>query len=1355
MSPGAAERAPIPAPNDLDDDDLDIGLSPLDSPDDRPPEPEARPAGPGGENRRVTREDIKQKMGRVMDPLLERIMRSRDSLSDEDAREHAQQIYDDFFPLGERILPVIEHEVQPEGQETSQSELDQLDIDMDRWIREARTFLQSNPTAAPEQPPPGQPQSLPVPPPLVAPDAQRPNVTDTERREANSLADNILTAMRDEERNRLIERGLDGAGFFKSVFFPGKVVSEIDTADAQGNRRYDASPEIEAMIREYALQLVTNQQITASGNEVFRLMQSRGFVIDLNRNGQFVPQHADSSWLNRLVHFDRSKTTGLNFLGGMAIGYTAKRTLSHLVSTLAPLAGGLGAAIGIGTVIGAGSGALVGKREGSEATSSGESWTSELDAALATSQEGQIRLACHKIEKIFNDPRANREFFRGRTRMEASRVLQRYREGIRRLALIEMSRNVARERDAREGFGSEQERDAFVAEKYAQFCRTMAQGEGQVMTSFGNSYSQALLREVGIIAEDVGGSQVPGTRADADVVPNAPGINPADQNIRRQIEAGYARDTQIRRRQRQRIVATSVVRGAIMGAGAGAVGWYVGNWFAGLIDPHHGAAVAGAGAHADVPGGHSGVGPEGMGHTPFFTNDNTMPEQGFTVEHAQQLGFGELMNDQRCPTAFLDGHAFVGTDQGAALREAVLLWRDDLNLHDMNPEHLANLMNFAGSPDSAVPHDSGAGYHIMREQVQAIIDHVWNNGEVAEANIFDANQIMVDQAMRSASEAAGTVAPATAAAAGETAKGIWPGWLLLAGATGWAAGYGADSARRNDQIRATNQMPANLAGRNVSARAGAGSFAGVGSFPAAPQAPAEPAAPAPAAAPTRPQAAPVAPAPAPPAQARTEAPEATVDDGTRDEAALRTERDRIQSENNNIEQALGIEGLISRDDSVFAELGRIPEKEGRTRVLAYALSERRVQAGYAVPEIDAAWPGEANESRRIAEYAIWDWYKAEELVDLFDQRETGRRRISEIDIEITRRQNETEGRDATDRTGELLNDQEIDRLMEKLQLPITEYQGQRLTKEFLREKDLIPKYEIIVGDQRVWSSSNNFTFDGRTGGIAYIENGENVIALPYMTSNSQGNIRYYPGFEVRGSGPNERIYWFDKGRGEASLAIPISIQAALGKVQFGAANLTENEAGLILVGLTQKYSQTSSPGEQQARRREVADASGVNETPQRINGISGDGMEQFSGSPEDINLTDPQDKPDFSTVVESWEKEIPSYGGQVTFEAFRSVNNKYLFLFGRDIRGRAWIAQIEVVRSLINGRGLKTDWVEAGVLTTPANEYPAQLESADRKRYYQRPIPGTLYYDAYEKFVSKIPIVKEYVGSLAARPQTG
>ncbi len=635
----------------------------------------------------------------------------------------------------------------PNDQEENYIELAEKEL-----TRRLEVRLDSSVVAPPPLPPePPQPPTPPEPEPI--------HITEEQAERATKEAGEIIAAMQAEEKNRLIERALDRAGFFGSLLFRKKIIKEVESAG-----EYQVPESIQKTIKEYTLSKVINKNITASGGEVFRLMDKFGYKTD--REGQFIPPHPDSNtgWLGRLLRPNRAKTTGATFLGGMALGHIARNAI----------AGVLGA-VGGGALAGGLFGFLRGKREAAEATTSGESWTRELDAALASQDDLAIEVACHKVERIFADENARNEFFRDRTRMEASKILERYREGIRRLSLNRMANKEA----GSEPYATTEERDNAVAEKYAEFCHKMAEGEEQFMRIHGEAYQNALGRELRIIS----------VSAPDDLSPN-------ENRQREAVEKGYNRDTNERRRIRRGIVARSAIRGALVGGIAGGIGWYVGNLLSNLSGG--GGEVAAVGTGEEAGGSAVGTGTsETPQHWGLFSNENYMREQGFTVAAAKQQGFENILNHPDCPTQVFDGVAYAGTDQGAALREAVLTWKD-LDLRGMDQVRLANLMNFAGDPSVAPGVDAGS-YRISLEQVQAVIDHIRDNGEIG---ILDANKVMANVGMR---EVATAIATSPVDEAGqEAAKTMWPGWPLIAGAAGYAGGYGVDNARRRAEIDATN-----------------------------------------------------------------------------------------------------------------------------------------------------------------------------------------------------------------------------------------------------------------------------------------------------------------------------------------------------------------------------------------------------------------------------------------------------------------------------------------------------------------------------------------------------------------------
>ena len=607
---------------------------------------------------------------------------------------------------------------------------------------------------APAIPPAGEP-TLPTPP--TEPTLQTPppeRITIEQRREAGKLSEAIIRAMRQEEKDRIVRNAFERASIFK-VIFGGRALRR--EAETQAESRI--TTEIRQAVEEYALQKVTGQAANASSKEIFRLMQEYKF--DLDDKGRFVPPHDQkqsglSKFLSRAI-----SPTATTFVGGMVLG---KLTRAALV----PLIGGLGGAIGGGAFIGGISGWLRGRREARESLFSGDAWEADIDRALNSGNESQIELACHKVERLLTDEKTKNEFFSNRTRLEATMLLNKYREGIRRLALKRMAEDVA----SRENFeGSMTDYNNFIAEKYTAFNKEFTtQGEERFMGDYQQAYSGALGREVGIVAV--------GSRAGTQ-----------EAGARKAIEQQFNQEAEEKRKERRRIVNNAILKGVLIGGVAGGVGWLIGDLLSG--GGGHGGAAVGEVNKPEV------IGPplheSGGQHWGYFTNENTMPEQGNTLAYAQSRGFDELLQNPNMPTTHIDGVLYAGTDQGAAIREAVrtfdtrgvIDW-SQVDAKGIDHTHIINLMNFAGSHDAAVSVDTGAGYHLSAEQIQAVVNNVAEKGD---AGVLDANAILAGTGMEATRNA-------VAEGAAEGSKGLWPGWLLIAGGAGVIGSYGTDEARR-------------------------------------------------------------------------------------------------------------------------------------------------------------------------------------------------------------------------------------------------------------------------------------------------------------------------------------------------------------------------------------------------------------------------------------------------------------------------------------------------------------------------------------------------------------------------------
>jgi NOL1/NOP2/fmu family ribosome biogenesis protein len=320
------------------------------------------------------------------------------------------------------------------------------------------------------------------------------------------------------------------------------------------------------------------------------------------------------------------------------------------------------------------------------------------------------------------------------------------------------------------------------------------------------------------------------------------------------------------------------------------------------------------------------------------------------------------------------------------------------------------------------------------------------------------------------------------------------------------------------------------------------------------------------------------------------------------------------------------------------------------------------------------------------------------------------------------------------RGSEQLTNEETEEILSRLQISNNEINGRRLDIEMIERYDLVPRFRLEFEGREMWVSSNQFNFDGRLAGLAYIREGDNYRLSPYMMSSSQGTFRFYPGFQVGESGGREDIIWYSKGNGEHSLALPIEMQEQLSGLSQSSVRVEYDDALVVLIGSSNRY---NTYGDAVVSGGEF---SGVERTPELIPGVPGEDLNDAT-NPENLVLS-AEDEPDFSNVVSEWRSNNVTYG-EVTYNVYLSRNGNYRYMFCRDQKDRAWLSQVEIVGSEVNERGLRRRWLNTGALTTPAFEYPDRLG-----QYANNTVQSGEYVDGYDKFISKIPVVRQFQASL-------
>ncbi|MBI3632416.1 MAG: hypothetical protein HY225_03130 [Candidatus Vogelbacteria bacterium] len=293
-----------------------------------------------------------------------------------------------------------------------------------------------------------------------------------------------------------------------------------------------------------------------------------------------------------------------------------------------------------------------------------------------------------------------------------------------------------------------------------------------------------------------------------------------------------------------------------------------------------------------------------------------------------------------------------------------------------------------------------------------------------------------------------------------------------------------------------------------------------------------------------------------------------------------------------------------------------------------------------------------------------------------------------------------------------------------------------LSEEDIKIEGLLPKYVTIVDDREIALSVPYNLGGGRVGILAFVKSKtsnipskEFYVARSYYRSNSHGVWRYIPDYGMDGS--------YGKGRNAESLNLPITLQKALSDDLRLNGVVEVSKPDSILFG-TIGLIRTTHYGTAESQNDYYYD---VKPDPERLIG-------KFYGSrykktpPKDLGLK--YESPDFSKKIMEWSEETEKQGSYHV-DVFPSKDGKFNFMFCRNNKGQAWIGGIEVAKSKVTSTGLKADWAFGGYLTTPIMEYPQ--EAGDYAGEYL----DNGYVDMFENYLSKIPVIQEYLKSVEVR----
>ncbi len=298
------------------------------------------------------------------------------------------------------------------------------------------------------------------------------------------------------------------------------------------------------------------------------------------------------------------------------------------------------------------------------------------------------------------------------------------------------------------------------------------------------------------------------------------------------------------------------------------------------------------------------------------------------------------------------------------------------------------------------------------------------------------------------------------------------------------------------------------------------------------------------------------------------------------------------------------------------------------------------------------------------------------------------------------------------------------------------FNDQELSIADLELAGLAPVYDIKMPGAEIKVSKPYRLSEKRIAVTAYVKENDEYVARSYYRSNSAGLWRYLPGYlPSEGGGIN----WYDKAMSEEAITVPSEVQQAL-------AHLSKEEADILTIDNPNFYFAGTARNLYEAavnkeNRTIVLEVQGESDTVPGLDNRYKEGL----ADPETVDINDVAFKPNFENKVATWSQASNVYTspgqkkGNVEVELFESNNGQLRYMFCKDELGRAWLAAIETTGP-VKSTGLREKWIRGGDITTPAYEYDSQAD-----KYGNDALRNGHYVDMFENYVSKLPLVKEYL----------
>lgn len=309
---------------------------------------------------------------------------------------------------------------------------------------------------------------------------------------------------------------------------------------------------------------------------------------------------------------------------------------------------------------------------------------------------------------------------------------------------------------------------------------------------------------------------------------------------------------------------------------------------------------------------------------------------------------------------------------------------------------------------------------------------------------------------------------------------------------------------------------------------------------------------------------------------------------------------------------------------------------------------------------------------------------------------------------------------------ETIPSEEAERILANTEIHGEAFNGKTLTVAMLRGEQLGPCYRTSIDGQMVWFASAAYPVFDRLAVVAYVEQSPGrYTARTYYRSNSHGVWKYLPRYNAQ----DAHVYNFGKGFGQESITLPWRSQKALAEVSRQ--QISVSDPALVFVGTARsKVGRRVDDTYQLHVRREGAGIAGMDQTRPR----------EGKPRPESVEIEQFAQRPNFARRLDGWNYTTDIYG-EVQAEVFASNDDSLQFVFCRDRHNRVWIASVENVNAAPGPTGLRGEWINAKDLTTPAFDYYEDDGGFGNTALRA----GKNYVDMYLNYISKIPIIREYL----------